>query len=265
MKKELRLTLIVIIAFSVWYFIDKSFFAPVYRFFTVYSVMPEIAYFLAYLIMGLPMFAAVLWLRPGKFFSAFGMNKGFGKAVLAAVIFTLPMLLGYAVIYDFNSGITFSKILRGAVFAALFEEWYFRGFVFGMLFRFTRLGFIPSILLGAFVFAVSHLYQSSDPGIMAGIFMTTLLGAGLFAWVYSEWKFNLWVAIWLHLLMNLYWMLFDAGDNALGPLASNIFRASTIAFIIIGTLLYKKRSGLALAVNKKTIWMKDERHAAIGL
>jgi uncharacterized protein len=265
MKKELRPILIVIIAFSMWYFIDKAWFAPVYHFLTDLSVLPLIAYFLAYILMGLPMIAAVFWLRPGSFFSSLGMDKGFGQAVLAAIIFTLPMLLGYAVIYDFNNEITFSKIVKGAVFAALFEEWYFRGFLFGMLFRFTRLGFIPSILLGAFVFAASHLYQSNDPGVMTGIFFATLLGAGLFAWAYSEWKFNLWIAIWLHLLMNLYWMLFDAGDNALGPLASNIFRAATIAFIITGTLWYKKRKGSALVVNRRSLWMKAETKTDIQI
>ncbi len=58
--------------------------------------------------------------------------------------------------------------------------------------------------------------------------------------------------------MNLYWMLFDAGDNALGPVLSNVFRMSTIALTIVGTLYYKKRIGSALAVNRRTIWWKRE-------
>jgi len=56
--------------------------------------------------------------------------------------------------------------------------------------------------------------------------------------------------------MNLFWMLFSAGDNAFGSLYSNIFRFTTIGIIIIGTIIYKKKKGYGLAINKETLWMK---------
>jgi len=38
-----------------------------------------------------------------------------------------------------------------------FEEIIYRAFLFGMLYRFTRLGFLPSVFLGSLLFGVAHL------------------------------------------------------------------------------------------------------------
>jgi len=55
---------------------------------------------------------------------------------------------------------------------------------------------------------------------------------------------NLWVPIGLHLFMNLHWMLFSAGDNALGSIYANVFRAITITFTIVGQYCTKSVMGL---------------------
>jgi len=92
---------------------------------------------------------------------------------------------------------------------------------------------------------------------MAGVFAVTFLGAAFFAWFYAEWDFNLWVPIFLHTFMNLAWTLFTVSENAAGGLAANIFRDLTIAAAIAGTILYKRREGLALAVKKSALlWQK---------
>ncbi|MBU2466230.1 MAG: CPBP family intramembrane metalloprotease, partial [Bacteroidetes bacterium] len=166
------------------------------------------------------------------------------------------MFVGYSLIYEFNATLTYTQVAVGALFAGFFEELYFRAFFFGLLFRYTRLGFIPALLISALIFASLHLYQSEEPAAMAGIFIATLMGAGFFAWLYAEWKFNIWLIVNMHVLMNLSWMLFDAGDNALGPVLSNIFRAVTIASAILTTLWIKKRQQQKLEVNRNTIWLK---------
>jgi len=56
--------------------------------------------------------------------------------------------------------------------------------------------------------------------------------------------------------MNLFWLLFSAGDNALGGTYANIFRVLTITAVIVGTIVYKKRRNLPMLINKRTIWMK---------
>jgi len=101
-----------------------------------------------------------------------------------------------------------------------------------------------------------HLYQSDELSTLVGVFLTTLLGGILFAWLYVEWDNNLWVPIFLHLFMNLFWEMFSVSDNAFGGAYSNIFRLITIALVIALTVLYKRKKGIKLEVNMNTIWMK---------
>ena len=133
-----------------------------------------------------------------------------------------------------------------------------RGFFFGQLFKKTRLGFFPALILSALIFASLHLYQSNDPATMFGIFTTTFLGAGLFAWLYVEWDYDLWLPIGLHFFMNLSWELFSVADNAFGGWSANLIRGLTIVFAVGGTLLYKKYLKIPLAVNRETILIKNQ-------
>jgi membrane protease YdiL (CAAX protease family) len=115
------------------------------------------------------------------------------------------------------------------------------------------------VLAGALLFASLHLYQSNEFSTLTGIFITTFSGAVLFAWVMSEWQHNLWVPVFLHFFMNLFWMMFSAGVNALGGWYANIFRAITIALIIVITILYKRRSGERMEINRETLWIKKRQ------
>jgi len=60
------------------------------------------------------------------------------------------------------------------------------------------------------------------------------------------------------MLMNLAWELFSVSDNALGGIYSNVFRFLTIGLVIILTVLYKKRNGIKLTVNKKTLLIQKQ-------
>jgi hypothetical protein len=166
------------------------------------------------------------------------------------------MLIGYAITFNFNENLTIRSIISGAIMADLMEELYYRAILFGQIFRYTKFGFIPSIVIGALLFASAHLYQSTHVPTLIGIFITTFMGAILFAWVYVEWNYNLWIPIFLHLFMNLFWMMFDVSDNALGNGFGNLFRVVTIALIIILTIVYKKKRKLNLDVNRRTLSMK---------
>ena len=57
--------------------------------------------------------------------------------------------------------------------------------------------------------------------------------------------------------MNLSWEIFKVSENALGGVTSNVFRGATIAVAIVATIIYKKRKGMKLVVNKQTLWWKS--------
>ncbi|WP_166333898.1 CPBP family intramembrane glutamic endopeptidase [Sphingobacterium chungjuense] len=151
---------------------------------------------------------------------------------------------------------SFDTIIINTISSAFFEELIFRGFLFGMLYRFTHLGFLPAVFLGSLLFGIAHLYQSTDTTELAGIFIMTFLGSILFAWIYSEWNFNLWTAIFLHCFMNLYWLIFNVDDTALGGIYANAFRFATIFIAIAGTIIYKQKFNIPMSISRKDWWLK---------
>jgi CAAX protease family protein len=185
------------------------------------------------------------------------------KKIIAGLAFGLiavsPMLISSAILGELDKDIDWLILLKKTLFAGLMEEVLFRGFLFGILFRKLGWGFIPATLLGAIVFGLGHLYQSTATNEMIGIFLITFIGSAWFAWLFIEWKENLWIPIFLHTLMNLSWILFNMSDNALGDTYTNIFRIVTIAFTVVATILYNiKRdkftiNGKNLIINKITI------------
>lgn len=214
------------------------------------------SYIFTYLLLGIPLFiGTMLIVRREGIIKSWGLNGNIFKGLLLGLAFTLSMFIGGLISYDINRDIDIPNLLAGTILAGIFEEAYFRGFLFGLLFRHTRLGYIPSAMMGAVIFATGHLHQSSDLTTQLGIFAVTFLGAGFFAWLYIEWNYNLWIPIFLHTFMNLAWMGFSVSDNAMGSLYGNIFRAVTIAAAIITTIVYKRRTGRRFEVNRETVFL----------
>jgi membrane protease YdiL (CAAX protease family) len=256
-RQTLKITLIIAISFGFHHFLDEYYRTRIYDWFYNLISVRVIALTLRYLTVGTPLFVGLFLIHnPKRIINSLGINKGFRIGFLFAFLCTLPMLMGYSIFFRFDSKVSFYGVFRAAICAPFFEELYFRGILFGQLFRFTKIGFIPSVILCALLFASGHLWQSSDPGELIGIFATTFLGAIFFAWAYVEWDNNLWVPVGLHSFMNLHWMLFSAGDNALGGIYANIFRAVTITFVIAGTIRYKKNTGIGLKINRRDhLWI----------
>jgi membrane protease YdiL (CAAX protease family) len=256
MSRTTRNIIITLICFLGYYFALENFekvMLLIDRFFN-YRLLSS---FITYIIIGIPIFLGTFFINKNfNIFNSLGLSKNILKGLLLAMIFTLPMFIGGLIFYKFNTEISLANLIASTILAGLFEELYFRGFLFGQIFRNTKLGFIPSIIIGAIVFASAHLYQSQDFSIMTGIFITTFLGAIFFAWLFVEWDYNLWVPIFLHTLMNLSWELFNVSDNALGNITSNIFRCLTIAVAIILTILFKKKHGQKLTINRYTLLSK---------
>lgn len=195
--------------------------------------------------------ALLLWWRLGfvTIFDALGLKKGFKTGLFVGVVLTLPMLISSAIAGSIPKQIDWPLFIRNTFYAGFFEEILFRAFLTGILFRKLGWGFIPAAVVGAVVFGTGHLYQGNNLYQSMGVFIVTAMGAAWFAWLYIEWNFNLWLPVFLHIFMNLSWMLFEVSANALGGWYANIFRAITIALSVIITLRMKKQKGLLIKRN----------------
>ncbi len=250
--------ILVATGFAVYYLLFKNF-EPVMLWLKQWVQNGLASYFLTYVIVGIPVFISTCIInRSSRFLKYLGLQSIILQGFIVAIICTLPMFIGGFITNAIASDISAPQLIASTLFAGFFEELYFRGFFFGQLFRKTPLGFLPSVLLCSIIFASGHLYQSQDLATLTGIFLTTFMGSLLFAWLYVEWNYNLWVPIFLHSLMNLCWEIFTVSDNALGSVNANVFRAITIALAIIVTIKFKKRSGEKLRINKKTmLWQRN--------
>lgn len=264
MKNTIKVLLTVFISFGVYFVLDDLYFKDIRKWFYELTNQIGTSHIITYTISGIPLFLGTLLIsRKTSFFESLGLNKSITKGFLFSLLCTLPLFVGYSFVFDFNPEVSIDTILISIVAAGFFEELFFRGFLFGLLFKNTKLGFIPSVFFGALFFGLLHLYQSTEPMELIGIFLITFLGGILFAWVYAEWNYNIWIPIFLHMLMNLSFELFSAGENALGGIYMNVFRTMSIILIIALTVIYKKRKKIRLEINKNTIWIKKTGYKQI--
>ena len=257
MKKSTAFTtlLIVVAGFAIYYFLFQNF-GSIKVALDKFTHRGLISYLITYLIIGIPVFIATYIINRRSIFESLGLSKNIWTGIWTSAIFTIPMFVGGLIFFKLRQEIELENLLAGTVVAGFMEELYFRGFLFGQIFRNTKIGFIPAIFLGALIFASGHLYQSQVASELVGIFLVTFSGAIFFAWLFVEWKYNLWVPIFTHTLMNLSWDLFDLSNNALGGMQANVFRALTIITAIALTIFLKKRKGEKLAVNRETLFSK---------
>lgn len=252
-QKSIVLT---ILCFSIYLYL-KTFFAPIKESIDQFTHNGLTSYILTYLIIGTPIFIGTYLINyKHNIFYNLGLYPPILKSFAIALIFTLPMFIGGYLLFEFNPTFSIQNLIAGSIVIGFIEELFFRGFLFGQLFKYTKLGFISSIIIGAIVFASGHLYQSQDSIELIGIFAITFMGAVLFAWLYVEWNFNLWVPIFLHSLMNLSWHIFEMDDTALGGILPNIFRGLTIFTAIVFTIRYKRKQNLKLAITKDNLFFK---------
>ncbi|KAA3627416.1 MAG: CPBP family intramembrane metalloprotease [Bacteroidetes bacterium] len=260
LEKGLRAIIITVICFSIYMF-SKEYFREIKTALDKVTHFGLLSYLLTYMILGIPLFVGTYLIDPARnIYKSLGLNHNLLRAFGYGLLFALPMLLGGLLFFDFTSEFNVQNIIAGSLIIGFVEELFFRGFLFGQIYNNSRWGFIPVIVLGAIVFASGHLYQSQDPGELIGIFGVTFMGAVLFAWLFVEWNDNLWVPIFLHAFMNLTWHIFEMDDTALGGILPNVLRALTVALAIVFTIVYKKRKGQELLVNRSTlIWRNGDK------
>ena len=257
MNRTVKIVGITCIAFFIYYFASHLFFHSLRTWLNYSFHQLALSHVLTYVLLGTPLYIGTVLITTKKnFCNSLGLSGSILQGAGVALLFTSPMFVGYAFVFDVNLNLSFTRLIQGVAAAGFFEELYFRAFLFGMIYRYTRIGFMPAIFFGALLFASGHLHQSTELSILIGVFISTFMGAIFFAWLYCEWKFNLWVPIFMHMLMNLAWMLYDVSGHALGGQSANVFRFITIGCAIIFTLIYKKRQHQTLEITRKTLWLK---------
>ncbi len=205
---------------------------------------------------------AILYIihRGKNFLSYLGLDKNVLRAIIYGIICVLPMLL-YSIIYgSWDSSLPVIKFINIIMVSGFFEELFFRGFLFGQLFRYAGWGFIPASLIVAIIFGCGHLYQGTDLMSSLSAVLVTGLGSIFFSWVYVECEYNLWCPIFLHTLMNFSWSAFIISSNgAVGNIATNIFRIMTIIIAIALVIFYKRKNGMSYQVTAKSLWVRNSK------
>lgn len=256
LKQSHKAIIFTIVCFVI-YLILKQYFSSIKGRLDKFTQIGLLSYILTYFIIGTPIYIGTYIINPKiRIFKSLGLFHNPIKPFLITLLFSLPMFLGGLFFFEFNQEISIPNIIAGTIVVGFVEELFFRGFLFGQIFRYTQLGFISSIIIGAIIFASGHLYQSQDSFELVGIFLVTFMGAILFAWLYVEWNYNLWIPIFLHSLMNLAWHLFEMDETAMGGILPNIFRGLTIVLAIVFTIIYKKKQNQELMITKNKLIRK---------
>lgn len=256
LKQNHRAIIFTIVCFAL-YLLLKQKFSSIKEYLDLFTQNGLLSYILTYFIIGIPIFIGTYLINPKlNIFANLGLNSNLFKSFSLAFVFSLPMLLGGLAFFEFNKALSIPNMIAGSIVIGFVEEVFFRGFLFGQLFKYTRLGFISAIVIGAIIFASGHLYQSQDTLELIGIFSVTFMGAILFAWLYVEWNYDLWIPIFLHALMNLAWHIFEMDTTALGGMLPNLFRGLTITAAIVFTIVYKKKRNEEMSITKEKLLLK---------
>jgi membrane protease YdiL (CAAX protease family) len=177
------------------------------------------------------------------------VHKSFGFALLC----TLPMFATFPFFFQLNEQLAGIDVFKQAILPAVFEELAYRALVLGALFRCCHWKFLPAVLLNGVVFGLGHLYQAND---LLGAFFTfaiTFIGAVWFGWLYVKWGYNLYIPIFLHMLMNFSWLLFEVSPGAAGNTVANVARLLTILASIMITFYFTKQSSTLSWRNFKVV------------
>jgi membrane protease YdiL (CAAX protease family) len=123
------------------------------------------------------------------------------------------------------------------VFSPIVEEIEFRGFGVRQLQRGTRWPFWAVVWPSAILSGYGHVEQGQSWMEMAGLFLLTGTGGVVLAWLVHRWQ-TLWVAVVLHICMNLWWGLFSVSKNAVGGWFPFLLQTFTIILALLGTLRF---------------------------
>ena len=257
MSKNIRFFFIFILGFVIYYFFDFFFFKTIQNFSKDLFHSKAIAHIIAYTLTLIPLIVTLKILLPQRnILDLFSLNKPIIKGFMFAFTGTIPMLVGYLIYFKTTLKINFESLFINTISSAFFEEIIFRAFLIGILYRFTRLGFLSSALLGSLLFAQVHIYQSQNITELVEIFAITFSGSIFFAWAYFESEYNVWTSIFLHSFMNLYWEIFNVSENVSGNFYGNLYKLLSIVVMILAIMYYKRKNKIPMEITWKSLFIK---------
>lgn len=126
--------------------------------------------------------------KPQKECLFLGLESNFAKGFLVAIISVLPLYIVFPIIGTINPDLTFSLLVRKSLLPGFIEELLCRAFMFGLFFRYAKIGFFWATLFPAALFGLAHTYQGHDMISSLAAFGVTFIGAVYFSWMYAEWE-----------------------------------------------------------------------------
>lgn len=209
----------------------------------------------------IPLITVAIVCKGKNILECWGLRRNFLKGWAVGLLCCIPMLVCNLIAGHVEFG--WDKLFLGAVFAGLFEELIYRGFLFGVLHRYCGWRFIWAALPAAVLFTLGHFYQSHDFVSGLQVFCVTALGSLFFSWLYMVWDNNLWVPISFHIMMNGIWVLIPIADatSSVGSTTANIGRLQTVALAVTLTVLYKNVSRNGLIVSESRVYALLNREA----
>jgi membrane protease YdiL (CAAX protease family) len=168
---------------------------------------------------------------------------GLSAPILPAIAFalgvSLPMLIGFGLTRSLTPHLEFRSLLFLTVFSPFIEELEFRGFGVRQLQRGTGWPFWVVVWPSAILFGLGHVEKGQGLLEMAGLFLLTGSGGVLVAWLVYRWQ-NLWVAVALHISLNLWWELFSVSRTAIGGWFPFALQSLTMLLAILVTLYFTR-------------------------
>ena len=204
----------------------------------------------------IPLVVAAVVVGPRQMVDGLGLNGSVWTAVKIGLVATAVLPVVYAFIAPFTPDDFVRRFLNGSLFPGIGEEIFYRGMLFGILFRFAGWGFLPAALLGATIFGIGHFAQGNSLSDFLGIFGITGAAAIWWSWMYIEWENNIWVPAGLHILMNGYFAMFDVADGTLGSWTFFAIRVVVVLISVAMTVVYARRRGFFRIVGRDWIWRK---------
>jgi membrane protease YdiL (CAAX protease family) len=200
---------------------------------------------------GLALCALTVWILSSNGFRSVYRELGLTAALLPAIAFALlvssPMWIGFALTRKLTPHMQPVPLLFLTFFSPFVEEVEFRGFGVRYLRRGTGWPFWLAVWPSALLVGFGHVEQGQTPLEMAGLFFLTGAGGVTFAWLVYRWQ-NVWVAVALHICMNLWWELFSVSRSAIGGWLPIALQNLTMLIAILFTLRWTRSTKASAAV-----------------
>ena len=260
--------MIIVISFLVYMFLEYQYFDNFYTTLKGNIKQPIISYIVVSLIVSTPIVLGTFQLKNNiPFIKNIGLQGNFITGLCFGLVASLPLLIGYSLYFPIDKNLY--KNIIFLIISLFFYEIYYRGFFFQQLFKNTRLGFLPIILINISIIFIVHLLCYKWSGFttykdflliisldIINILSLSFLEIALFSWLYIEWNFNFWIVFFAHFFISLQQRIFISPTEIIDGVYGLIFYAISITLMILITYFYKKKKKIPFKINKGTFWVQ---------